>query len=138
MLQEKGPIGAFLLSELDASISRGVDEAPNDGTEKPVPAQAVGRRTPTEMELLGILASTLETYLLVLPGVARSLSSYLAEHHKVRDVEITLDPSLLGDELQQTGRARIGAVVPHLPDEKGLIALKQIRGILADIGTEGA
>ena len=127
VLQEKGPIGVFLLAELDASISRGVEEVARTDRDKVLPTQVVGRRTPNEEELQSILVSTLETYLVVLPGVAHSLASYLREHYKVEHVEISLDPSLLGDELQQTGRARIDMIVPPNRDEKVLNAISQLR-----------
>jgi hypothetical protein len=132
VLQEKGSIGAFLLSELDASISRGVNELARDDHEKTLPAQVIGRRTPTEEELLGILLSALETYLLTLPTVADSLRSYLREHYKVEHIEITLDPSLLVDELNETGRVRLDMIVPRTADEKAVTALEQLREIAAE------
>jgi hypothetical protein len=43
-----------------------------------------------------------------------------------------LDPSLLGDELQVSGRARIDAIVPLVPDEKASRALREISRLVAD------
>ena len=131
-LQEKGPVGGFLLAELDASISRGVEEVAPTDREKVSPTQIVGRREPSEEELLSILVGTLETYLLVLPSVAESCASHLRDHYKVEQVEISLDPSLLGDELQLTGRARIDMVVPARRDEKVLVALAELRQITSE------
>jgi hypothetical protein len=133
VLQNKGPLGTFLLSELDASISRGVDELPpNFGIERPGVEQFIGRRIATNEELLGIVVSTLETYLLTLPAVVNSLSSYLREHYKVQKIEVTLDPSLLGEEQQQTGRASIDAITPRLEDEKALAAIRELMEVVSE------
>lgn len=133
MLQEKGPLGAFLLSELDASISRGVEEtSSSDRQEKVLPTQIIGRRAPNDAELLGILVSTFETYLLTLPAVSDSLTTYLRGHHKVEQVEVTLDPSLLGVERQRTGRAQIDEIAPRIPDENARAALRALNEFVAE------
>lgn len=132
-LQEKGPLGAFLLSELDASISRGVEETSSgDRQDKVLPAQIIGRRAPNDAELLGILVSTFETYLLTLPAVSNSLTTYLREHYKVEQVEVTLDPSLLGVERQRTGRAQIDEIAPRTSDANVRAALIELNGLVVE------
>ena len=132
-LQEKGSLGTFLLSELDASISRGIDELPpTSETEKPEPEQLIGRRIATDEELLGIVISTLETYLVTLPAVVDSLSGYLRERYNIQQIEVTLDPSLLGEERQQSGRAPIDAIIPRLHDDKALAAMKQLSAVVSE------
>jgi hypothetical protein len=135
-LQEKGPLGSFLLAELDASISRGMEEFPVSAVPgRKVPEQIIGRRPPTDDELLVILVGTLKTYLVTLPAVADSSLRYLSEHYGVKDVEITLDPSILGDEAPRTGHARIDAILPRL-GEQGLSALRQLDEFVSQ--TEGS
>ena len=125
-LQEKGPAGSFLLAELDAAISRGVDDLPVGSRRKGAPSEITGRRSPNEAELLGILYSVLDTYLITLPSVSASLTNHLRERFGVDHCEITLDPSLLGDELQLAGRARVDAIVPLAPDKKVIDALGEM------------
>ena len=133
VLQDKGPVGAFLLSELDASISRGIEEMPlTSRTEKLETEQFIGRRIATDEELLGIVVSTLETYLLTLPAVVDSFSSYMQGHYKVQQIEISLDPSLLGAERQLTGRTPIDAITPRLQDHKALAAMRQLTELVAE------
>jgi hypothetical protein len=43
-----------------------------------------------------------------------------------------LDPSLLGDGLQVSGRARIDTIVPLVPNEKASRALREISRLVAD------
>ena len=127
VLQEKGPLGAFLLSELDTSISRGAEELGSDNrSDWHQPDQVIGRRIATDEELLEIVVSTLETYLLTLPRVVDSLTSHLQESFGIRDIEVTLDPSLLSQERQEAGRAPISSVAPRLPDVKALNAIKEL------------
>jgi hypothetical protein len=134
VLQQKGALGAFLLSELDASISRGVEEVPSNYHDQIWRAEEIiGRRAPSEEELLQILTSTLHTYLFTLPATADSLSKYLREHYGIQQVEITLDPSLLDEERQATGRAQIDAIVPRIQDGKAIVALKELIEVVADV-----
>lgn len=131
VLQEKGPLGAFLLSELDTSISRGGEELGSaNGTKNPHPDQVIGRRMATDEELLEIVVSTLETYLLTLPRVVDSLTSQLRESFGIREIEVTLDPSLLSQERQEAGRAPINLVIPRLRDGKALTAIKELAEVV--------
>jgi hypothetical protein len=125
-LPGRGQLGAFLLSELDSSISRGADEFPRHDDEEEHPSEMNESRTLDEAELLEVLSSVFETYLVLLPAMAASLTSELTERSSFERVEITLDPSLLADELQQTGRARIDAVVPPTPNEAMVQSLHKI------------
>jgi len=130
-LQEKGPLGAFLLAELDAAISRGTDELPEGlRNSKAASSETAGMRSPNEDELLAILHNVFETYLITLPSVAASLTSRLRDRFAVAHCEITLDPSLLGDELQLTGRVRLDAIVPSSPDIQVVEALSKIGRLL--------
>jgi hypothetical protein len=132
VLQEKGPVGAFMLSELDASISRGVDDLPPPDSKPSRSFEIPGRRSPEEAELVAILYGVFETYLVTLPSVAASLTTHLHESFGVDHCEVALDPSLLGDELQVSGRARIDAIVPLVPNEKASRALREISRLVAD------
>jgi len=138
-LQDKGPVGTFLLSELDAAISHGVEERNSTQRDRRVstPAEVIGRRTASDEELLAIVIGTLGTYLLTLPAVADSLTNYLHEQHRLQQIEITLDPSLLGDEGQQTGRIPMDAAIPRLQSEQALAALRELQAFLPEIIEEG-
>jgi hypothetical protein len=138
-LQDKGPVGTFLLSELDAEISRGVEEWNSTQRDRRVstPAEVIGRRAAGDEELLAILIGTLGTYLLTLPAVADNLLDYLRQRHNLQQVEITLDPSLLGDEGQQTGRIPMDAAIPRLQGEQALAALRELQAFLPEIIEEG-
>jgi hypothetical protein len=126
-LQEKGPAGAFLLAELDRAISRGVDLTTDSRRGKRTQLdQSSGRRDPSEAELLEILSSVFETYLVTLPAVTESLNTHLRERYKVEHCEIDIDRSLLGDELQLTGRARVEAAIPAPPKEQIRVAILEI------------
>jgi hypothetical protein len=126
-LQEKGPAGAFLLAELDRAISRGVDLTTSSGKGKRTRTdQSSGRRDPSEAELLEILSSVFETYLVTLPAVTESLNAHLRERYKVEHCEIDIDRSLLGDELQLTGRARVEAAIPAPPKDEVKLAIREI------------
>ena len=131
-LQESDERGAFLLSELDSSISRGSEEFPRDDAGDEYPGEGNGSRALSEVELLEVLASVFETYLVTLPAMATSLISELRERSRIDRVEITLDPSLLGDELQQTGRARIDTVVPSIPNQAMVESLRAINEFVED------
>jgi hypothetical protein len=133
VLQEKGPVGAFLLAELDASISRGVDDLPTPESKPARSVEIPGRRSPEEAELVEILHGVFETYLVTLPSVAASLTTQLHDRFGCDHCEVALDPSLLGDELQLSGRARIDAIVPLVPNEEASRALREIRRLVADI-----
>jgi hypothetical protein len=132
VLQEKGPPGAFLLADLDASISRGVDDLPTPDSKSARSYEITGRRSPEEAELVEILQGVFETYLVTLPSAAASLTTHLHDGFGVDHCEVALDPSLLGDELQVSGRARIDAIVPLVPNEKASSALREIRRLVAD------
>jgi hypothetical protein len=54
----------------------------------------------------------------------------LRERFGVDHCEVTLDRSLLGDELQLAGRARIDAIVPLAPDRQAAEALGNIARLL--------
>ena len=126
-MQEKGPAGAFLLAELDRAISRGIDlTATSRKGKRTQPDQSLGRRDPSEAELLEILSSVFETYLITLPSVTESLNAHLHERYKVEHCEIDIDRSLLGDELQLTGRARVEAAIPAAPKDEVKIAIREI------------
>jgi len=101
------------------------------------PAEVIGRRTASDEELLAIVIGTLGTYLLTLPAVADSLTNYLHEQHRLQQIEITLDPSLLGDEGQQTGRIPMDAAIPRLQSEQALAALRELQAFLPEIIEEG-
>jgi hypothetical protein len=111
-LQESDERGAFLLSELDASISRGSEEFPRDDAGDEYSMEGGGSRALSEAELLEVLASVFETYLVTLPAMATSLISELRERSRIDRVEITLDPSLLGDELSKLVALEL---IPWLP-----------------------
>jgi hypothetical protein len=126
-LQEKGPAGAFLLAELDGAISRGVDLTARPKAGRTASAEEVsGRRSPNEAELLEMLSSVFETYLVTLPAVTESLNVHLRERYQVNHCEIDIDRSLLGDELQATGRARVEAAIPSPPSSKVKDAISEI------------
>jgi hypothetical protein len=131
-LQDKGSLGAFMLAELDAAIARGVDEGPEDDRKANTSSKSSGRRSPTETELLGILQGVFQTYLVTLPLVAKELDARLHEKFGVDHSEISLDRSLLGDELQLTGRARTDAVVPPVLDDKVAKAVTAIGQIVRE------
>jgi hypothetical protein len=122
-LQEKGPVGTFLLAELDAAISRGVEDLSMGSGKGRTASETPGRRSPNEAELLGLLYGVFDTYLITLPSVAASLTTHLREHFGVDHCEVTLDSSLLGDELQLAGRARIDSIVPEAPKEQVIEAI---------------
>jgi hypothetical protein len=131
-LRRKGSLGTFLLSELDASISQGIEEVSlGDQAERAAPRQIIGRRMPDEDELLEILISVLRTYLLTLPEAADSLATHLREQHKIEHIEIALDPSLLDEELQRTGLVRLDAIVPGVLNVKASDALRQLCELVA-------
>lgn len=117
-LLEKGPAGAFLLAELDAAILRGVDDLPVGSRTGGETSDTPGKRSPNEAELIEIIYGVFDTYLVTLPSIAASLTTHLREKFGVDHCEVTLDRSLLGDELQLAGRARIDAIVPVAPDRK--------------------
>jgi hypothetical protein len=101
------------LAELARAISRGVDLTTDSRKGKRTQSdQSSGRRDPSEAELLEILSSVFETYLVTLPAVTESLNAHLRERYKVEHCEIDIDRSLLGDELQLTGRAHVEAAIP--------------------------
>jgi hypothetical protein len=130
-LQEKGPAGAFLLAELDGAISRGVDlTARTQGGKRVRAEEASGRRSPNEAELLEMLSSVLETYLVTLPAITESLNVRLRERYKIEHCEVDIDRSLLGDELQVTGRARVEAAIPSPPSNEVRNAIREI-GLIA-------
>lgn len=128
-LQERGPLGAFLLTELEAAIASGieVDDSSskmkgNDSAETP------GRRAPTEAELLDILAGVFETYLVTLPSIANALRKQLNEKFRIEDCEIELDRSLLRAESQTTGRTHLDEVIP-MTEKNASEAILEIRRI---------
>lgn len=122
-LQEKGPAGAFLLSELDSAISRGVEDIRSPEAKS---SEISGRRGPDESELLELLHSVFQTYLVSLPAVSQSLNTHLRDRYRVDHCEIDLDRSLLGDELQLTGRARVESAVPPPPTVPVVKAIGEI------------
>jgi hypothetical protein len=129
-LLEKGPAGSFLLAELDAAILRGVDDLPVGSQRGGERSDTPGKRSPNEAELIEIIYSVFDTYLVTLPSVAASLTNHLREKFGVDHCEVTLDRSLLGDELQLAGRARIDAIVPLAPDRQVAEALGNIARLL--------
>ena len=136
---QAGPLGTFLLSELDAAISRGVEERNSSQGDRRVstPEEVIGRRTASDEEVLAIVIGTFGRYLLTLPAVADNLTNYLHERHHVQQIEITLDPSLLGDEGQQTGRIPMEAAIPRLQGEQALGALRELQVLLPEISEKG-
>jgi hypothetical protein len=129
-LLEKGPAGSFLLAELDAAILRGTDDLPVGARSGGQPSDTPGNRIPNDAELIEIIYGVFETYLVTLPSIAASLTTHLRERFGVDHCEITLDRSLLGDELQLAGRARIDAIVPLAPDKQAAEALRNIARLL--------
>jgi hypothetical protein len=129
-LLEKGPAGSFLLAELDAAILRGVGDLPVGSQRGGEPSDTPGNRSPNETELIEIIYGVFDTYLVTLPSIAASLTSHLRERFGVDHCEVTLDRSLLGDELQLAGRARIDAIVPLAPDRQAAEALGNIARLL--------
>lgn len=126
-LQEKGPAGAFLLAELDGAIYRGVDLTARTQGGKRVPEEeASGRRSPNEAEMLEMLSSVFETYLVTLPDITNSLNLHLRERYKIEYCEVDIDRSLLGDELQVTGRVRVEAAIPSSPSDDVRNAIRKI------------
>ncbi|WP_260705983.1 hypothetical protein [Edaphobacter flagellatus] len=112
---------------MDRAISRGVDLTTTSRKGKRTQTdQSLGRRDPSEAELLKILSSVFETYLITLPSVTESLSAHLRERYKIEHCEIDIDRSLLGDELQLTGRARVEAAIPAAPKDEVKIAIREI------------
>ena len=129
-LLEKGPAGSFLVAELDAAILRGVGDLPVGSQKRGEPSDTPGNRSPNETELIEIIYGVFDTYLVTLPSIATSLTAYMRERFGVDHCEVTLDRSLLGDELQLTGRARIDAIVPLAPDGQAVEALLKIARLL--------
>jgi hypothetical protein len=128
-LQAAGPLGAFLLAELDSSISRGVDD---DAFRKIPPKGQVehqGRRAANEVELFEILSGVLETYLVTLPSAAREFNNFLKDKFQVDHFEIAVDPSLLDNDIQVAGRATWERVVPST-NERLIGAMKEINTIV--------
>jgi hypothetical protein len=135
-LRERGQLGAFLLSELESSISRGFEEAPILGKKLRNSEQASGRRSLDEAELLEVIGSVFETYLVTLPALAKSLASQLKDRDGIEQIEIVLDPSLLDDDLHEVGRTQLQAIIPSVPDDQVIQALKNIK-FLASQPREG-
>lgn len=129
-LQAKGPAGAFLLSELDAAISRGVDDLFDQSRGRIEPYEAQGRRSLNEGELLEILYGVFDTYLITLPSVASSMTTSLRERFGIDHCEVTLDRSLLADDLQSFGRARIDAIIPLTAEERVTESIREIGRLL--------
>ena len=128
-LQERGPLGAFLLTELESAIASGIEDDSRPSTrDTGASLEAPGRRAPTEAELLEILAGVLETYLLTLPSIANAMTVRLRERFQITDCEIELDRSLLRAELETAGLTRLDAVIPKT-DQKVYSAIQQIHQI---------
>lgn len=127
-LQERGPLGAFLLTELEAAIASGIEEDLSSKRKGDVSAETPGRRAPTEPELLDILAGVFETYLVTLPSIASAMSKRLNEKFQIEDCEIELDRSLLRAELQTTGRTHLDEVIPKT-EQNVSEAVREIRRI---------
>lgn len=127
-LQERGPLGAFLLTELEAAIASGIEEDLSSKRQGDVSAETPGRRAPTEAELLDILAGVFETYLVTLPSIARAMSKQLNEKFRIEDCEIELDRSLLRAELQTAGRTHLDEVIPKTEQNvsEAVLAIRRI------------
>jgi hypothetical protein len=125
-LQEKGASGAFLLQELDAALASGVRVRPESSSKERLSEDADGRSL-NDAELLGILHSLFDTYLITLPSIASSLSTHLQRRFGVDHCEIALDRSLLEDTELDAGRARLETVVPSEPDVTVTAAVGEIR-----------
>jgi hypothetical protein len=146
VLQRKGPVGAFLLAELDASISRGIEGAPpekytdqDDETNSRVDTALggnSGRRILNEEELLEILVSVLQTYLVTLPAVTDSLTEYLRNRHDIDQVRITLDPSLLNEDGRRAGQVSLEEIAPRLADKAAKDAVRELCEIVSKLAVE--
>lgn len=131
-LRERGPLGTFLLSQLEAAISRGIDEQ-NVSTLERVGWRAeddVGSRTADDDELIAIVVNTFVTYLATFPAVADEIADYLREHYRVRQVEISLDPSLLGEAQGVDGRIPLESAIPRLQSDAAIQALGTLQTLL--------
>ncbi len=73
-----------------------------------------------------ILSNVFETYLVTLPAMTESLNAHLRKRYQVEHCEIDIDRSLLGDELQLTGRVRVEAAIPAPPEDGVKFAIREI------------
>ena len=128
-LQERGAPGAFLLQELDIAISSGTRVRTEIVPKNTAPETSDGRSL-NDDELLEVLHSVFETYLVTLPSIANNVRNRLQLRFGVEHCEIALDRSLLEDDEVAAGRVRLEAVVRPEPSESVKLAVWRIGEIV--------
>lgn len=128
-LQERGAAGAFLLQELDIAISSGnrVRTQVNPRNDASPESEGLGL---TDDELLRVLHSVFETYLVTLPSITRNFSERLLGRFGIQRCEIALDRSLLEEDEVAAGRVKLQAVVPPEPNQSVKAALSRLGEIV--------
>jgi len=143
-LADKGEFGLFLLERLDEAIANGVEQIEYDervtkrGVKVNHKKKSIGRRQPSDEEVLVIYARVLKAYLIDLPEAAMAFEKQLITDYGVRGVIISMHSDLvptqdadqgmdklsvhdlLGDNSVEDLRTKFAELQNALKDELGL------------------
>lgn len=100
LLSNKGDLGTILLERIDSAIGEGIEEAESLGERKK--KDIIGRRQPSDAEVIRIIHHVLKAYLVDLPSVAASFDSLLRKQFSVSEVKIIPRSDLVPEEQDST------------------------------------
>jgi hypothetical protein len=109
-LADRGAVGRFLLDQIDAALSAGIEvrqEPLRKGTRSEWDKGGIVRRAPSDLEMLLIHLQVLRAYFVDAQRVAVAASQALRQKFEVDEVVLALEPDL---DMEQLSDRRAGVI----------------------------
>lgn len=109
-LTGRGPVGRFLLDQIDAALGAGIEmrqEPLRRGNRSEWDKGGIVRRAPSDLEILRIHLQVLQAYFVDAEQVATAASQTLRQHFHVDEVILALEPDL---DIEQLSDRRVDVI----------------------------